>query len=642
MYALARRSRCESKELPILNGRAVDLSSERLLNAGIVVLAAAFLVVVLAAVPTEYALAAALFVAGTVAVYRLPKISLSAIVIAGVGPTIFLMTGRLSGADPLSLGKFSLADAIMSAMLVAVVVKGFVTLPDPRSRLDVLTALLTASFCGLLAWIAFSTVRNLGPFGIHTVGQFRYSYLVLAVPAFAALFLRSAATRRQFFAFLIVFSVGVPLALLPVVGSLKGWGIGPASRFFPANVSLGLLYGWVGLLLASERGLIKLPRWLGRGLAFPVAGVLLVDSHRSVWLTGFALLIYFVVIGRMSAGTLVKLFFLAAAVVVSVLATTTILGFDATAYVVSRGSAIVNPSADVTSSWRLDLWISNLDRWWRHPWLGEGFGGYYAGNAARGVIVTVGPHSLPVQTLVSMGAIGLALIAVVMVTAGVILWKTAKAYRRSRPDSLDTLLLELGLGILVSAQMYWGSCMPSTTTLVSGWALLWRSSSEPGAPMVCAIARQRARSRRSAATQIVIPRRRHVSMTSQTRLHRQKAFALDCPPTPPADSRTGGLRVKCFNTHVQYRTPAPVVITASQGSSNLAPRYSVCSEWNPAGRAVLPAFHLNLPKPTRTRVRLLHVARETQETTDREGTCVMRDGFNQGQSRHGLKHPGII
>lgn len=440
-----------------MNGNATDVLNSRLSTLGIVGLATAFAVTALVTMPAEYALVTALFVAGTIAVYRLPVIGLSALVVAGVGPTLFLMTGRLSEAGFQLLGKVSLAEAIMSAMLFAVIVKGLATaFARPNVRLHGLIALLAACFCTLLAWVAFSTARNLEAYGIHTLGQVRYSYLILAVPAFAAIFLRSGAERRRFLVLLIVFSVGVTLAVVPIIGSLKGWGIGPTSRYFPSNVALGLLYGWVALLLAAERRVLSVPRWLGRVLSLPVVVVLLVDSHRSVWLTGLVLLGYFLVIGRISAAVLAKIAFFATAVVVPVLTISTFLGFDALAFISSRGSAIVNPSADITSSWRLDLWASNLQRWGQHPWVGEGFGGYYAGNAARGVVLTTGPHSLQVQTLVAMGAVGLALVIAAVVVAGAILWKALRLHRSAHEeDSLDALLAELGLGILISAQVYW-------------------------------------------------------------------------------------------------------------------------------------------------------------------------------------------
>jgi len=415
---------------------------------------AAVVAAVFVAVPAKYALAGAVLIVGTFAVYRLPVLSLSALVVVGGGPMVFQMTGHLQFDTSVLFGKIRLVDAIMIPMMLSVVLKAALALARPGSRSSNLPVALAACYGALFAWMAVSVLRNLDAYGLGAVGQFRYSYLILVVPAYATIFLRSSAQRRRFCVFLLVFSVAVPLAAMPVIGYLKGWGIGPTSRFFPASLSIGLLYGWAVLLLASERGNLKTPKWLARGLAFPVAIILLVDSHRSVWLAGLVLLAYFLVVLRVSAGAFARMASLTAAVAVSTLALARILGLDIVGYVVSRGSALVNPAGDDTSSWRLDLWTSNLARWRQHPFAGEGLGSYYAANADQGVATTTQPHSYYVQTLVSMGAIGLALFVAVVVVAGAALWNALKQQRNVEQKSLDATLVEAGLGILLSALAY--------------------------------------------------------------------------------------------------------------------------------------------------------------------------------------------
>lgn len=432
-----------------------QLSTARLSLAGVFGVLAVLVGVLITMVPDEYVLGGVLLLAAALVIYRFPIPSLAALVVIGVGPSLFLMTGRDWAYTAGSLGRFSIADALITAMLFAVVLKTTASVANPRYRTGRLPVALAVCYGLLLAWAAVSILRNVDAYGIHTVGHFRYTYLIAVVPAYIAMFLRSPAQRRRFLVFLIVFSVGVPLAALPAVGLLKGWSVGPTSRFFPSSVSLGLLYGWTALLLACERGAIGVPKWLARWLALPVAAILLADSHRSVWLTGLILMLYFVAVGRVSAGVRSRLAALAAAIVTMILVAASVLRLDVLAYVVDRGSAIVDPGGDPTSSWRLGLWESNLARWWDHPLAGDGFGGYYAGNAELGVSVSLMPHSLYVETLVTMGAIGLALLVAVVVAAGATLWTALKQQRTTKRGSLDTTLVELGLGILISAQAYW-------------------------------------------------------------------------------------------------------------------------------------------------------------------------------------------
>lgn len=419
--------------------------------------AAALLFVLLATVPALYVLAAGLVVAGTYAVYRLPVISLSVLVVVGMGPLLFLMTGRFPLSVPVIPGKLSLADAIMVAMLIAVVFRGVTLLGGSRSRVhaSAATTALAVSFGLLLVWIGFSIVRNLGPYGIHTVGQFRYSYLVLAVPAYAALFLRTAAQRRRFVVFLLVFSVGVTLAVVPVIGYLKGWSIGAGSRFFPSSVSLGLLYGWAALFIFSERGALPVPRWLARGLALPVAALLVLDSHRSVWLAALVMLAIALLALRAATTTVVRLLALTAAAVVALLAVATLRGFDILGYVAIRGAAIVAPSTGDTSSWRLQLWRANLARWREHPMIADGFGGYYAGNATVGVAQTTMPHSLYVQTLVVLGLVGMVLLLAVVAASAAVLWRSRSATGGAERAPLDAALPAMGLVVLAGALAFW-------------------------------------------------------------------------------------------------------------------------------------------------------------------------------------------
>jgi len=418
-------------------------------------LAAALLFVLLTSVPALYALAAGLAVAGFYAVYRLPVISLSALVVFTVTPMLFQMTSRSPLPEVVVGGRVSLGDLIMTAMLLAVVLRAAALLARSRRRSPAATTAAAVAFGALLLWLAFSVARNLAPYGVHTIGQFRYSYLLLAAPAYAALFLRTSTQRRRFVAFLLVYSVGVTLAVVPLIASLKGWSVGPGSRFFPSSVSLGLLYGWAALFVLSERGALPVPRWLARGLALPVAGLLVLDSHRSVWLAALAMLALALLALRAATTTVVRLITLTAAAAVALLTVATLWGFDVFGYILVRGSAIVAPSTGDTSAWRLRLWRANLARWREHPLTGDGFGGYYAGNATVGVAQTMMPHSLYVQTLVVLGLVGLVLLVGVVAACAVVLWRSRRAAPGAGRAPLDAALPVVGLLVLGGALAFW-------------------------------------------------------------------------------------------------------------------------------------------------------------------------------------------
>jgi O-antigen ligase len=292
-------------------------------------------------------------------------------------------------------------------------------------------------------------------YGTHTVGQFRYTYLIMFVPAYMAVFLRHARQRALFFKIFVAFSVGGALLAAPVIGQIKGWSVGPASRFFPSTVSLGLAFGWVALLLACERRAIRFPKWLARLLGVPVVALVLADSHRSVWLSTFIFVVYLMAVGTMSSAVRMRIVTATVAVVSLVVVAAVALGFDVGGYVGQRGNALINPSADPTSLWRLQLWSSNLVQWRQNVWSGVGFGPYYAGNASEGVSAKLMPHSLWIQTLVSIGAVGLALLLAVLVAAAATLWRAMASRRGEDRGRVDGLVVELALGVLISSLAYW-------------------------------------------------------------------------------------------------------------------------------------------------------------------------------------------
>ena len=172
--------------------------------------------------------------------------------------------------------------------------------------------------------------------------------------------------------------------------------------------SIGL--AWAALRLDGPvsgrraRSAATFSKWLARGLAIPVVGLLFVDSHRSVWLAAVVLLTCLLLAGRLRAGASTRVGIITGTVLALVLLFSSLLRPGTLANVLQRAGAMINPAGDLTSSWRLGLWAANLSRWRQHPLAGDGFGGYYAGNVAQGVTSTLTPHSVYVETLVAMGA----------------------------------------------------------------------------------------------------------------------------------------------------------------------------------------------------------------------------------------------
>ena len=414
---------------------------------------AAMVFALLAAAPGKYAFLLALLLAGTYVAHQFPVTTLALLLLFRAGPALFQMTGR--APENLSLGfvRLSMADGVMIAMLAATLLRAVWLIAYSRGRRGPAWIALAACYWALLGWMMLSIARNFDVYGLHTLGQFRYAYLILVVPAYMTLFLRRQADRGRTLTTLLAFSIGAPLVAAPLVAWINGWNIGLGHRIFPSQISLGLLFAYAALLMASERGLVKLPRPLVRALALPVAVLVISDSHRSVWLAALAMTAYWLLQGRVKAGTVTKMAAAGAAIVGVGVVAGAVRGVNILAFVAARGAAIVSPAEDNTAAWRLQLWNANLRLWAGHPWAGTGLGSYYTGNAAQDVPTTTVPHSTYVQMLVSLGAVGLALLLAVIVLAFLVL-RTARKLTLPDHPGLDATLVDIGLLVLVGAVAY--------------------------------------------------------------------------------------------------------------------------------------------------------------------------------------------
>ena len=197
---------------------------------------------------------------------------------------------------------------------------------------------------------------------------------------------------------------------LPLIGGFKGWGIGPLSRYLSAasSFAMALAVIWLGLSLKYR---VDVRYGVVLWAFVPVSFVLIfVDGHRSVWLACAVVLLTLVMIGELrierawSWGVALSL-----AAIAALLAAQAV-GLDPLRYFTSRAGAFVDPYGDRTSAWRAYVWRAQLVASWRTPLVGQGLGGYWSVYVPElNGTVTASPHSMYVQTLVKLGAVGLGL-----------------------------------------------------------------------------------------------------------------------------------------------------------------------------------------------------------------------------------------
>jgi len=313
-------------------------------------------------------------------------------------------------------------------------------------------ATLSAATLSLVAWLLYSVLRNLDRYGLSAAGEFRFLYLVLAAPVAAAVLLERPEDRRRVTKALLILTVPVLTAALPVLAVLTDWRVGTGYRLLPSGLSLALGLGWATLALASRA--FGVPRWAVVATAAPTAFVVLVDSHRSVWLALTVAAVCAALLAGMGRLARSRWTLPVTAVLTLVLVAVVAGGAPLLPFLAERSRAFTDPSRDPTANWRQHQWRAALGEWSERPWRGEGFGGYWRGLAMRGGADVV-PHNLYVQTLTKTGAVGLAALVVTVASALAALAGMARqAAGDIPPPHLDGALALAGFLALVAALGY--------------------------------------------------------------------------------------------------------------------------------------------------------------------------------------------
>lgn len=391
----------------------------------------------------------------------IPLFSAAAVRWPLVTMVLFLLVGPLAGLmqmttvgrplEAIALMGIQPSAAVLIAMLGAVVWRTLLSLYNRRSTFP---ASLRWSMTAFAAWVLFEIARNVPIYGVSAIGEFRSSYLILAMPAYVAVSFSGRHERRGLLAVVAISSTVVTVAAAPIVGMLKGWGIGAGNRFFPAILSLGILLGWLGLFLAARARALRIAMTLVWLLAIPAAALVLVDGHRSVWLVALALPVALLVLGEIdllhTPGWIVPVVAMAGLAVLLI----TAVGFNPVSFVTTRAVAFTAPAQDPTTRWREAQWRAQLIVWREQPVLGRGLGGYWEEGRRYGGAGTV-PHNLYVQILTKLGVIGLALWLLTAACVALFLIRGLMRLRHERRrDDLDYVLVVMGLVGLVAVHVY--------------------------------------------------------------------------------------------------------------------------------------------------------------------------------------------
>jgi len=386
------------------------------------------------------------------AAYRFPILTVLTLIVLAVLPPIFHMLPGYSEDWANLGGGVRIQDAILISMVGAVFLKLFFRVRDrtPRNKLGIS---LFAILFGL--WILFEIARNVGMYGLSAPGEFRFRYLILSAPLYIYFYFPAEEQRKKLFKTLIFCSLVLPILCVPIIGNLKGWSVGAHSRFLSSSISLGLLYGVMALSVGKKYGLLRVNGALYWFLTISVGLLILFDTHRSVWLSGVVVAVTFFALKEIPSRKIMKwssLIFMSLLLVYAVaskfIASNT--GTTPVGFVLERSSDIVKfgDEYNTTASWRVARWKMEMQKFYAAPIAGVGFGGYWGFSGEA-----LSPHSLYVQTLVKMGAVGMLLYFMIVLT---IFNKFRRAITRYRVrGDQEIAILITGLVVLVASHAFY-------------------------------------------------------------------------------------------------------------------------------------------------------------------------------------------
>jgi O-antigen ligase len=393
-------------------------------------------------------------VLSVVVAYQMPTLTLVLLLVSWIGPALFEMTPQLRQGT-FTVARIPGPALVMLPMAAALTVRLAVDLSGSRAVRRVNGFGVARIVAGaLVVWLGLEVARNLGSHHLSSVREFADENLVLVVPLYLATFLRSEHSTLRAFKVVAVIALVAPIVLIPVVGSMKGWGLGSSDRFYPAEVHLGLLFGIVSLLLLKRHGQLHVAWWVLCLGTFVATVLIVVDSHRSVWLSCATALLVLVLLGEIRLQRFWHWGFAALGFAAAAMLTLSAAGLDVPRYVATRASAFVSPSSDPTSDWRFSIWRQALPIARTHLLGGQGFGGYFAWATAAGSSIDVAPHDMYIQLLLKTGVIGVALALLLGATtlAGLV-----DGWRTVRSRCAQELMPVIAVGVAAVAITYvWG------------------------------------------------------------------------------------------------------------------------------------------------------------------------------------------
>lgn len=417
--------------------------------------------------------------------WRFPLVAIIAMFLTGGISNILVFTPAMIEAG----NTFVVGGGVTAVDLVFVLMLGMVVVrlaSESARGGTTLPRMLFPAIALMGFWFAVAVIRNLETFGLSAVGEFRFRYLLLIVPIFIGCFFPSRHSRFWAFKIIILGTVFLPLLLLPFVIQQLGWSSSYTYRLLPPDVSLGIVYGLIALILAKKYNYLNIWSWLIWGILICVGFILVIDSPRSTWLATIIVLVILLTLGEIDVNSGFYMSLLVLAAVPVIIGLSSVVGIDPVSIISDRAVALYAPTEDANATWRIELWQAYIQHTLDSgtQLIGEGFGGYWNMELGFGREITVFPHNLFVMTFVKLGVIGVGIyLVVVLVLASHFIRFLRRQDSRQNPEYA---LVLTAFFVLVASQAYYMAFgLDYYTWLFVGLGIAVIAERETYAPLYC-------------------------------------------------------------------------------------------------------------------------------------------------------------
>ncbi|KAB2880960.1 O-antigen ligase family protein [bacterium] len=355
--------------------------------------------------------------------YYFPKLTVIGYIVFGVFPRAFSERFDYEFYDTAIGGGFNAVDVFIIGMACVIAIKILRT-----KGLRRFLRIIAFPSLAFLLWLLIEIARNVTTYGLSSPGEFRGRYFMLISLFYVLVNFDTEKKRRDLLPILSLFVIYSVLAMTIFTGIMTGWDYGPENRFMHSSVSLAMSEAFLAYIIFQKYGLMSKNLLQTFALSFPVFLLVIVDSHRSVWLclVVFVAFLFFIKELRVS-----KIFKLAIPLVVTLVLVSMILEknrMDLVGYISERSIAYVDYEEDPTSAWRVAIWINAFEVILQYPLAGIGFGGHWEAITMPGTTegMNLFPHSIYIMTLVKLGVIGLILYLWYVLRIGKILYRAVE------------------------------------------------------------------------------------------------------------------------------------------------------------------------------------------------------------------------